>query len=81
MMKLLMILTVLPAILSGSYNARTVPSSVQDSLLAVEPTDIADYSARYQLESENEQTIFRRRSPIGISWTPRKVRANAWAKG
>ena len=59
MMKLLMILTVLPAILSGSYNARTVPSSVQDSLLAVEPTDIADYSARYQLESENEQTIFR----------------------
>ncbi|MBQ4017937.1 MAG: alpha/beta fold hydrolase [Paludibacteraceae bacterium] len=62
MMKLLLILSILPGILSGTYNARTLPVELRDSLLAVEPADVADYTDRYQLESENEETIFRHSS-------------------
>ena len=62
MMKLLLILSVLPGILSGTYNARTLSEHIQDSLLAVEPVNIEDYTTRYRLESENEQTIFRHSS-------------------
>lgn len=57
-MKLLVILTVLRSVLTGAYNPNTVPAEVQDSLLYVEQ-NIEDYSSRYRLESENEQTIFR----------------------
>ena len=66
-MKLLLILSVLPAILAGEYNAKTLSIEEQDSILAVssQPSDVShvklasDASTRYRLERENEEQIFR----------------------
>ena len=55
---LLAILSVLPAILAGEYNAKTLSVTEQDSILAVQRTDVQ--KNRYRLESENEEQIFRR---------------------
>lgn len=54
MMKLtLILLSVLPAILAGDYNAKTMSVAEQDSIMGVQPT------GRYRLEKENEERIFR----------------------
>lgn len=54
MMKLtLILLSVLPAILAGDYNAKTMSVAEQDSIMGVQPT------GRYRLEKENEQQLFR----------------------
>lgn len=54
MMKLtLILLSVLPAILAGDYNAKTLSVAEQDSIMGVQPT------GRYRLEKENEERIFR----------------------
>lgn len=57
-MKLLLLLSILPAILSGEYQARTLSTAEQDSILAVncQPSDV---STRYRLECENAEQIFR----------------------
>lgn len=58
MIKLLFILSVLPAILAGEYNAKTLSIAEQDSILAIgtQPSE----PGRYRLECENEETLFRR---------------------
>lgn len=58
MMKLLFILSVLPAILAGDFNARTLSVAEQDSILAIGDQSLA-ISGRYRLESENAEQIFR----------------------
>ena len=57
---LLIILSVLPAILAGDYNAKTLSIAEQDSILNVQRDD--GQCTRYRLESENEEKIFRRSS-------------------
>ena len=54
---LLFILSVLPAILAGDFNAKTLSAEEQDSILNESATSI---SSRYRLESENEERLFRR---------------------
>lgn len=54
MKTLFLILSVLPAILAGDFNAKTLSEQVQDSIL----NGVSEQ--RYRLESENEQKIFRR---------------------
>ena len=62
MMKiLLLILSVLPGILAGDFNAQTLSVEEQDSILAITATGSpSEISFRYRLECENEQKIFRR---------------------
>ena len=58
---LLLILSVLPGILSGDYNARTLSEAEQDSILEVRcGTADAVRCERYRLECEDEERIFRR---------------------
>ena len=62
-MKLLAILAILPAILTGEYNAKTLTPAEQDSILKVQ-SDLKVQgdkvqSTRYRLESENAEKIFR----------------------
>jgi dipeptidyl-peptidase-4 len=61
---LLFILTILPALLSGEYNARTLSVAEQDSILKERSDEVRSIkeegvSTRYRLEHENEQKIFR----------------------
>ena len=56
MTKLLLILSVLPAILAGDFNPKTLSAAKQDSILNGVPEQ------RYRLESENEEQIFRHSS-------------------
>ena len=60
-MRLLLILSVLSGILSGEYNAKTLSSADQDSILtALCPVVEEDgVSTRYRLEKENEEQLFR----------------------
>ena len=60
-MRLLLILSVLSGILSGEYNAKTLSSAEQDSILtALCPVVEEDgVSTRYRLEKENEEQLFR----------------------
>ena len=55
---LLFILSVLPAILAGDYNAKTLSEAEQDSILNVQIEE--GQCTRYRLESENEERLFRR---------------------
>ncbi len=55
---LLIIFSVLPAILSGDYNAKTLSVQEQDSILNVQSAE--GQCTRYRLESENEERLFRR---------------------
>ena len=55
---LLIIFSVLPAILSGDYNAKTLSVQEQDSILQVQSAE--GQCTRYRLESENEERLFRR---------------------
>ena len=55
---LLIILSVLPAILSGDYNAKTLSEQEEDSILNVQSAE--GQCTRYRLESENEERLFRR---------------------
>jgi dipeptidyl-peptidase-4 len=58
-MKLLaIILSILPSILAGDFNAKTLSIAEQDSILAVSSQQSA-VSGRYRLEKENEEKIFR----------------------
>ncbi len=64
MMKLLFILSVLPAILAGDFNARTLSVAEQDSILNARMSATASLNDgmmqfRYRLESENAEQIFR----------------------
>ena len=62
MMKLLLILSVLPAILAGDYNPKTLTAEQQDSILSIETqkgVSTEDKSTRYKIEYENEEQIFR----------------------
>lgn len=59
MMKLLLILSVLPAILAGDFNPNKLSDAEQDSILAVGTAPEEGISTRYRLESENEERIFR----------------------
>ncbi len=61
------LLSVLPGILAGDYNAKTLSVEVQDSILLVESQKTKvesqeenDVCSRYRLESENAESIFRR---------------------
>ena len=54
---LLIILSVLPAILAGDYNAKTLSETEQDSILNVQSAE--GQCTRYRLESENEERLFR----------------------
>ena len=54
---LLFILSVLPAILAGDYNAKTLSVAEQDSILNVQSAE--GQCTRYRLESENEERLFR----------------------
>ena len=60
----LILLSILPAILSGEYNAKTLSVSEQDSILnaqgdKVQSTQDVSISTRYRLESEDEEQLFR----------------------
>ena len=57
MKTLLFILSVLPGILAGDYNAKTLSIAEQDSILHVQSNDVP--CTRYRLEKENGQKIFR----------------------
>ena len=62
-MKFLLILSFLQALLSGQYNARTLSTAEQDSILNVQSDKVQGdevQSTRYRLESENAEKIFRR---------------------
>lgn len=60
MKTLLFILSVLPGILAGDYNAKTLSIAEQDSILAVRQVgSVSAMSGRYRLEKENEEKIFR----------------------
>lgn len=52
---LLFILSVLPGILAGDYNAKTLSAEMQDSILSVGQ----ETSQRYRLEYENADRLFR----------------------
>ncbi|MBQ2171452.1 MAG: DPP IV N-terminal domain-containing protein, partial [Paludibacteraceae bacterium] len=52
---LLFILSVLPGILAGDYNAKTLSAEKQDSILSVGQ----ETSQRYRLEYENADKLFR----------------------
>ena len=54
---LLIILSVLSGILGGEYNAKTLSTVEQDSILNVQRDDVQ--CTRYRLEKENAQKIFR----------------------
>ena len=54
---LLIILSVLPAILSGDYNAKTLSEQEEDSILNVQSAE--GQCTRYRVESENEERLFR----------------------
>jgi dipeptidyl-peptidase-4 len=67
------LLSVLPGILAGDYNAKTLSVAEQDSILLVESQKVLtstpinvesqeenDVCSRYRLESENAESIFRR---------------------
>ena len=56
----LFILSVLPAILAGDYNAKTLSVAEQDSILNIQSAE--GQCTRYRLESENEEQLFRRSS-------------------
>ena len=58
---LLIIFSVLPAILSGEFNAKTLSVAQQDSILqAGQPVEENEnVCTRYRLESENEEQLFR----------------------
>lgn len=56
----LFILSVLPAILAGDYNAKTLSVAEQDSILNVQSAE--GQCTRYRLDSENEEQLFRRSS-------------------
>ncbi len=63
-MKLILILSILPAILAGEYNAKTLTVAEQDSILKVQSNQVPSTKeevacTRYRLESENEEQIFR----------------------
>ena len=65
MKTILVILSVLSGILSGEYNAQTLSTAEQDSILKVRSGEVrstkdANVSTRYRLESENAETLFRR---------------------
>ena len=53
---LLIILSVLTGILGGDYNAKTLSTAEQDSILRVSGLEVG---GRYRLEKENEEQIFR----------------------
>ena len=55
---LLIIAAVLPAILAGDYNPKTLSVAEQDSILAA--ASGTENTQRYRLEHENEEAIFRR---------------------
>ena len=57
---ILFILSVLPAILAGDYNAKTLSVAEQDSILNIQSAE--GQCTRYRLESENEEQLFRRSS-------------------
>jgi len=59
---LLLILAILPGILGGDYNPKMMSVAEQDSILEVASQTSKDESTgtRYRLESENEESIFRR---------------------
>ncbi len=59
MMKLLLILSVLPAILAGDFNPNRLTLVEQDSILAIGTEPEEGVSTRYRMESENEEQIFR----------------------
>ena len=62
MTKLLLILSVLPAILAGDYNPKTLTAEQQDSILSIETQMNVfpeDQSTRYKIKYENEEQIFR----------------------
>ena len=60
-MKILaIILSVLPAILGGDFNAKTLSVAEQDSILNGGLINGGMVSGRWRLESENEEKIFRR---------------------
>ena len=54
---ILFIVSVLPAILAGDYNAKTLSVAEQDSILNVQ--SVEGQCTRYRLESENEERLFR----------------------
>ena len=59
-MKILaIILSVLPAILAGDFNPKTLSAAEQDSILLAISNQPSEFS-RYHLEAENEEMIFRR---------------------
>lgn len=60
-MRLLLILSVLSGILSGEYNAKTLSTAEQDSILTAlcPPVEEEGVSTRYRLEKENEEQLFR----------------------
>jgi len=60
-MRLLLIISVLPAILAGDFNPKTLTVHEQDSILAI-GTKTEEPASRYKLESENGEKIFRRSS-------------------
>lgn len=61
-MKILtIILSVLPAILAGDFNPKTLSTAEQDSILyaGVQQEEDENVCTRYRLESENEEQLFR----------------------
>ncbi|MBR4431606.1 MAG: alpha/beta fold hydrolase [Paludibacteraceae bacterium] len=62
MIKLLLILSVLPAILAGDFKPQTLTIEEQDSILAIGVPPEEGVSTRYHLECENEEQLFRHSS-------------------
>ena len=62
MINILTILSILPAILAGEYNAKMLSAAAQDSILNAQTVVSQDetVSTRYTIESENEEILFRR---------------------
>ncbi|MBR1878274.1 MAG: DPP IV N-terminal domain-containing protein [Paludibacteraceae bacterium] len=62
----LFIASILPAILSGDYNPKTLSAAEQDSILSIgtQPSAVSrqapEICTRYRLEKENEEQLFRR---------------------
>lgn len=62
MIRLVILLSILPAILAGDFNAKSLSVAEQDSILKVQSDQVPSdkvRSTRYRLESENEEQIFR----------------------
>lgn len=59
MMKLLAMLTILPAILAGDFTPKTLSAEQQDSILNANVQKDDNQCTRYRLESENAEQIFR----------------------